>query len=60
MIEIPPENIEGDLAFPCFQISKELKKNPNIIAQELSTKLTQSTPAPMVQLAGHFTKFTTV
>jgi arginyl-tRNA synthetase len=39
LIEIPPENIPGDVAFPCFQISKTLKKSPNIIAQELATRL---------------------
>jgi len=38
-IEIPPENISWDLAFPCFNISKTIKKAPNIIAQELSEKL---------------------
>ncbi len=27
MIEIPPENIPGDLAFPCFQLAKQ-EKNP--------------------------------
>ena len=39
MIEIPPENIPGDFAFPCFQLSKVLKKAPNAIAQELAQKL---------------------
>lgn len=39
LIEIAPENIEWDLAFPCFQISKILKKSPNVIAQELAEKL---------------------
>ncbi len=39
MIETPPENIAGDLAFPCFQLSKILKKSPNDIAQEMAKKL---------------------
>lgn len=39
IIEVCPENISGDLAFPCFQLSKILKKSPNIIAQELAEKL---------------------
>ncbi len=34
LIEIPPENIGGDFAFPCFWLSKQLKKSPNIIAQD--------------------------
>ena len=38
MIEIPPENIPGDLAFPCFTLAKDLRKSPNIISQEISDK----------------------
>lgn len=33
-IEIVPQNIQWDLGFPCFKLSKELKKSPNQIAQE--------------------------
>jgi arginyl-tRNA synthetase len=32
MIEIPPENIPGDFAFPCFTLAKDLRKAPNVIA----------------------------
>ncbi|MFA5747651.1 MAG: arginine--tRNA ligase [Candidatus Absconditabacterales bacterium] len=39
LIEIPPENIPGDLAFPCFKLSKILKKSPNVIAQEIKEKI---------------------
>jgi len=39
LIEIPPSNIPGDLAFPCFRISKQLSKAPNDISKELSEKL---------------------
>ncbi|EKD25190.1 MAG: hypothetical protein ACD_80C00109G0010 [uncultured bacterium (gcode 4)] len=38
LIEIPPENIPGDLAFPCFQLAKQAKKSPNILAKEFSEK----------------------
>ncbi|MDP2906982.1 MAG: arginine--tRNA ligase [Nanoarchaeota archaeon] len=38
-LEIPPDQKFGDFAFPCFQLSKKLKKNPAEIAQELSTKI---------------------
>lgn len=34
-IEIVPWNIQWDLWFPCFKLSKELKKSPNQIAQEI-------------------------
>jgi arginyl-tRNA synthetase len=39
LIEIPPENIPGDFAFPCFKLSKLLKKSPQQIAEDLTTKL---------------------
>jgi len=38
LIEIPPENIPGDLAFPCFQLAKQAKKAPNILAQQFAEK----------------------
>jgi len=52
LIEIPPENIPGDLTFPCFQISKTLKKAPNEIAKNLAMKLS----SPFT----HFTSFTAI
>ena len=39
LIEIPPKPEMGDFAFPCFQLSKTMRKAPNIIAEELSRKL---------------------
>ncbi|MEI8009518.1 MAG: hypothetical protein WCI00_09530 [bacterium] len=38
MIEIPPENISGDLAFPCFQLAKQAKQSPNILAKQFAEK----------------------
>lgn len=38
-IEIPPNSEMGDYAFPCFKLAKELKKAPNIIANELKEQL---------------------
>ena len=40
-ITLAPENIEGDLAFPCFRIAKEFSRNPNELAKELTEKLSQ-------------------
>lgn len=39
LIEVPPSPDMGDYAFPTFSFAKILKKAPNIIAQELSEKL---------------------
>lgn len=35
LIEIPPKPEMGDYAFPCFQLSKTMRKAPNMIAEEL-------------------------
>ena len=42
LIEIPPRPEMGDFAFPCFQLSKLLRKAPNMIAVELKEKLDSS------------------
>ncbi|RNA66316.1 arginine--tRNA ligase [Alteribacter keqinensis] len=36
LIEHPKHEAHGDLAFPCFQLAKSMKKPPHMIAQELS------------------------
>lgn len=38
-IEIPKETNNGDYAFPCFRLAKELKKAPQIIATEIKEKI---------------------
>ncbi len=38
MLEIPPNDDMGDVALPCFKLSRTLKKAPAAIAQELSEK----------------------
>ena len=38
-LEIPPDSRLGDYAFPCFELAKDLKKDPNRIAKELSEKI---------------------
>ena len=35
LIEIPPKPEMGDYAFPCFQLSKVMRKAPNMIAEDL-------------------------
>ena len=35
LIQMAPDNIKGDLAFPCFQFAKSLGKAPNVIANEV-------------------------
>ena len=38
-ITLAPENIEGDLAFPCFKIAKDFAKNPAELANDLAKQL---------------------
>jgi arginyl-tRNA synthetase len=38
-LETPPDRNRGDLAFPCFRLSKKLGKAPPVIAQELVAKI---------------------
>ena len=44
LIEIPPDFKMGDYAFPCYALSKTLKKSPNVIATELSKTLHAISP----------------
>ncbi|MDR2540739.1 MAG: hypothetical protein LBD11_02925 [Candidatus Peribacteria bacterium] len=38
-ITLAPDNIEGDLAFPCFRIAKDFGKNPAELAKNIVEKL---------------------
>ena len=38
-IEIPKDLNNGDYAFPCFRLAKELKKAPPVIANEIKEKI---------------------
>ncbi|MFA5524183.1 MAG: arginine--tRNA ligase [Tissierellales bacterium] len=35
LLEVPPNYELGDYAMPCFRLAKELRKAPNVIAQEI-------------------------
>jgi len=39
-IEIPTDEKMGDFAFPCFKLAKELKKAPQMIAEDLKQNMT--------------------
>jgi len=38
-IEVPPDPKMGDYAYPCFSLSKNLRKNPAEIAKDLTDKI---------------------
>lgn len=39
MLEYPPDSKMGDIALPCFKMSKQLRKAPPVIASEISAAL---------------------
>lgn len=56
LIEIPPSYDMGDYAFPVFKLSKEYRKAPNIIAEELKDKL-QNENFEKIQNVGPYVNF---
>lgn len=38
-IEIPTDEKMGDFSFPCFKLAKELRKAPQMIAQEIKENI---------------------
>ena len=42
-VEVPKEKSNGDFSFPCFKLAKNLKKAPQMIAEELKTSLKSKT-----------------
>ena len=57
LLEIPPKSEMGDFAFPCFQLSKTMKKAPNIIAQELCNNLNNEGFEKITALGGYVNFF---
>lgn len=58
-IEVPKDTANGDFAFPCFKLAKELKKAPPVIAKELADQLTgQIACVTQIEQAGAYLNFT--
>ena len=57
-IEIPRNANNGDYAFPCFQLAKELKKAPTIIANDIKEKLHRDeTTIEKIEVVGGYLNF---
>ncbi len=39
ILEVPPQEEFGDIAFPCFDLAKIEKKNPQLIAEDIAKKI---------------------
>ena len=57
-IEIPKDTNNGDYAFPCFRLAKELKKAPQIIANDIKEKIQiDETIVEKVEVVGGYLNF---
>lgn len=58
LLEKPKDETMGDIAFPCFTLSKTLKKAPNMIASELKDKIgTDDVIEKVCQVGGYLNFF---
>ena len=58
-LEYPPDTTMGDLAFPCFKLSRTLRMAPPKIAASLHEKLSANLPEGVgeVRIAGAYLNF---
>ena len=57
LLEKPKDETMGDIAFPCFTLSKTLRKAPNMIASELAEKIEPDGVIEKVCQAGGYLNF---
>ncbi len=57
LTETPPEQKMGDLAFPCFQLAKTMRKNPAIIAGELAEQFSADEKIEKAAAMGGYLNF---
>ncbi len=53
MLEYPPDNTMGDLAFPCFKLSRTLRMAPPMIAQSIKESFTCEGISEVTNLGGY-------
>jgi len=57
ILEVPPNSELGDYAFPCFVLSKQMKKAPTIIAQELAKSIKPNKSIKEIKAIGPYLNF---
>lgn len=57
LLEQPPNPEMGDIAFPCFNLSKSMKKAPHLIAQDVVAKLKAKLPVDNIITIGPYINF---
>ena len=56
-IEAPKDSKNGDYAFPCFRLAKELRKAPPAIANEIKEKIEAVEEIEKIEVAGGYLNF---
>lgn len=56
-IETPKDSKNGDYAFPCFRLAKELRKAPPVIANEIKEKIEPVEEIEKIEVAGGYLNF---
>lgn len=56
-IETPKDSKNGDYAFPCFRLAKELRKAPPAIANEIKEKIEPVEEIEKIEVAGGYINF---
>ena len=57
MLEVPPDTKLGDYAFPCFKLSKALRKSPMMIADQLAAAIQADFLARVESVRGYLNFF---
>ena len=57
MFEYPPDSNLGDIAFPCFKLSRVLRKAPPIIAKEISESFSSEVVSNVEAVNGYLNIF---
>lgn len=57
MLEVPPNPEMGDLALPCFKLSKVLRKSPVQIAEEMAASIPQDEQIDRIECVSGYLNF---
>ena len=57
ILEVPPNSEMGDFSFPCFKLSKALRKSPQAIADELCEKIERKTFIKEIKVVSGYLNF---
>ena len=57
MFEYPPDSNLGDIAFPCFKLSRVLRKAPPVIAKEIADSFSSSVTSKVEAVNGYLNIF---